>query len=50
MCWQNRSYGRIYDSSDGHDFIIGGISKGIIGIVLYSKACQKFDAADKRLE
>ena len=50
MGWQKISSGRRYYSSSGHAFIIGGISKGIIGIALYSKACQKFDAADKRLE
>ena len=36
MGWQNRSYGRRYDSSRGDAFIIGGRSKGIIGMVLYS--------------
>ena len=38
MGWQNRLSGRRYYSSSGHAFIIGGISKGIIGMVLYSKA------------
>ena len=46
MGWQKRSYGRIYDSSSGHAFIMGGRSKGIIGIVLYSKACRKCDATE----
>ena len=50
MGWQKRSYGRRYDSSSEHAFIIGGISKGIIGIILYSKACRKCDAAEKRVE
>ena len=48
--WQKRSSGRRYDSSRGHAFIIGAWSKGIIGMVLYSKACRKCDAADKRGE
>ena len=47
MDWQKRSSGRRYDSSSGHAFIIGARSKGIIGMVLYSKACWKCDAADK---
>ena len=38
MGWQNISSGRRYDSSTGNAFIIGGISKGIIGTVLYSKS------------
>ena len=45
MVWQNRSSGRRYDSSSEHAFIIGARSKGIIGMVLYLKACRKFDAA-----
>ena len=36
--WQKRSSGRRYDSSSGHAFIIGGRRKGIVGMVLYSKA------------
>ena len=50
MGWQNISFGRGYDSSSGHAFIIGGRIKGTIGMVLYSKACQKCDAAEKRVE
>ena len=50
MGWQNRSSGRRYDSSRGRAFIIGGRSKGIIGMVLYSKACHKFDATENRGE
>ena len=38
MRCQQRSFGRIYDSSRGYEFIIGGISKGIIGMVLYSNS------------
>ena len=45
MGWQKRSYGRIYDSYSGHAFTIGERSKGIIGMVLYSKAYRKCDAA-----
>ena len=44
MIWKKRSYGRIYDSSRGHAFTIGGRSRGIIGMVLYSKVYQKCDA------
>ena len=47
MGWQKRSSGRRYDSYSGHDFIIGGRRKGIIGMVLYYNACQKCDAAEK---
>ena len=50
MGWQKRSSGRRYDSSIRHAFIIGGRSKGIIVMVLYSKACRKCDAAKKREE
>ena len=50
MGWQKRSYGRRYDSSSGHAFIIGGIKKGIIGMVLYSRACRKCDSAEKKGE
>ena len=45
MGWQKRSSGRRYDSYSGHAFIIGGRSKGVIGMVVYSKACRKCDAA-----
>ena len=45
MGWQKRSYRRTYDPSSGHSFIIGARSKGIIGMVLYSKACWKCDAS-----
>ena len=38
MSCQEISSGRRYDSSSGHAFIIGARSKGIIGMVLYSKA------------
>ena len=50
MGWQKRSYGRRYDLSSGHAFVIGKISKGIIGMFLYSKAFQKCDAGDKRVK
>ena len=45
MGWQKRSSGRRYDSSSGHAFIIEARSKGIIGMVLYPKACCKCDSA-----
>ena len=44
MGWQNRSSGRRYDSSSGHAFIIGARGKGVVVMVLYSKAFQKCDA------
>ena len=47
MVWQNISYGRRYESSSRNDLIVGGRSKGIIGMVLYSKACRKCDAVEK---
>ena len=49
MCWQKRSSGRRYESSSGHTLIICGGSKGIIGMVLYSKALPKCDDAEKRV-
>ena len=50
MDWQKISSGRRYDSSSGHAFIIGGRSKGIIGMVLYYEACRKCDSAENRGE
>ena len=50
MGWQKRSSGRRYDSSSGHALIIGGRKKGIIGMVLYSKACRKCESAEKKGE
>ena len=50
MGWQKRSSGRRYDSSSGHAFIVGGRKKGIIGMVLYSKACRKCDSTEKKGE
>ena len=47
--WQNISSGSRYDSSIRHAFIIGGISEGVIGMVLYSKAFQNCDSADNRV-
>ena len=47
---QNISSGWRYDSSSEHAFIIGGRSKGIIVMVLYSKACQKCVSAEKIIE
>ena len=51
MIWAGRRESGIrYESSSGYAFIIGGIIKGIIGMVLYSKAFQKCDADEKRRE
>ena len=50
MGWQKRSSGRRYDSYIRHALIIGGRVKGIIGMVLYSKAFRKCDAAENREE
>ena len=47
MGWHKRSSGRRYDSSSEHAFIIGGGSKGIVLMVLYSKAWRKCDDAEK---
>ena len=48
--WQNILSGRRYETPSGHDFVISGISKGNIGMVLYSKACPKCDTVDTRGE
>ena len=48
MGWQNRSSRRIYDSSSRYVFIIGGTSKGHIGMFLFSKFWRKCDAVDKK--
>ena len=50
MGWQKRSSDRRYDSSSGHAFIIGVRIKGIVGMVLYSKACLKCNAAENIVE
>ena len=50
MGWQKRLSGRRHESTIGQVFIISGIPKYLIGAVLYLKACQKCDAADKRAE
>ena len=50
MGWQKRSSSRIYDSYSGHTFIIGERRNGIIGMVLYYKACRKCDSAENRGE
>ena len=50
MVWKRISYGRRYDSLIRHAFIVGGRSKSIIGMVLYSKAFRKCDDAEKRVE
>ena len=39
MGWQKILYGRRYDSSSRHAFIVGVRIKEIIGMVIYSKAC-----------
>ena len=50
MIWQKISSVRRYKSYSGHTLIIGGRSKGIIGVVLYSKDCRKYDSAEERGE
>ena len=46
--WQKISSGRRYGSSSGHAFIMGARIKGIIGMVLYSKACRECESTEKR--
>ena len=38
MGWQKISSGKRYDSSSGHALVIGGRSKGVVRMVLYSNA------------
>ena len=45
MGWRKRLSGSRYDSSSGYAFIIIANSKGVIGMVLYSKAGCKYGAA-----
>ena len=47
MEWHKRLPGRRYESSSGNALIIGGMSKGIIGVFLYLKAFQNVDTVDK---
>ena len=44
---QKRSSDSRYDSSSGHALIIGGRSKVIIGMVVYSKAFRNYDTVEK---
>ena len=46
MGCKKRSHGRRYKSSSGHTFIISGKYKGVIDVVLFSKAYLKCDATD----
>ena len=50
MIWAGRIDHLVGDMTSGHAFIIDGRIKGIILMVLYSKAFRKFDAAEKRGE
>ena len=50
MGWKNISSGRRYYSSIRRLFFIGVITRRIIGIVVYLKACWRCDAADKRVK
>ena len=50
MVWQKRSSGSIYEPSSGHAFIIDGINKGIIEMLIYQSSCWKFDSAENRVE
>ena len=50
MVSQKRSYCSRYDSSSRHSLIIVGRNKGIVGMVLYSKACRKCNAAENNGE
>ena len=50
MGWQTKSDGSGHESSSGYAFIISGIPKGIIGMIVYSKACQRFDSRYNRGE
>ena len=45
-----RSSGRRYESYRRHAFIVGAMIKGIIVMVLYSKAFRNCDDAEKRRE
>ena len=48
MGWQMRSSGRKYASNSGHGFIVGGLTKQVIGMVVYSKLCRVCLEAEKK--
>ena len=48
MGWQKRSSGRRYDSSSGHMFLIGQLSKKVIGYKCLSVKCRICDFAKNR--
>ena len=50
MGWQKRSTYRSYDYSIRRAFIIGGIYKGIIGVVVYQNCQKSYDSEYKRVE
>ena len=49
MAWQKRGSGNRYDSISGHGIMIGGITKKVLGIIVYSMKCDKCSNARKKL-
>ena len=47
MGWQQRSSGHKYASNSGHGFIIGGLSRKVVGMVVFSKLCSTCAQAEK---
>jgi len=45
--WQKRSIGRgSYNSKTGHNFCVGGLTKKILSVVVYSKHCRTCEKAE----
>ena len=39
--WQKKSSGRKYDSRSGHAFLVGSMTRKIVGCVVFSKNCKQ---------
>jgi len=44
MGWNKRSSGHKYDSTSGHGFLVGGLTKKIVGFKVMSKHCNECNA------
>ena len=47
MTWQKRGSGNRYDSISGHGIMIGGITKKVLGIIVYGMKYDKCHYAHK---
>ena len=47
--WQKRRSGCVYNSQAGHNFMLGGLSKLILGLQVFSKKCKVCSIARKTI-